>query len=185
MRLPAALASGLALAILAACDGPTISEPVTTAEALHAPTFADASRAILIMDQCDPESFNAALGAGSCVNRNGGLTFETFIQQLQSQQTVPSWINTPQVIHVPRAMSLPVVNGGGEVHTFTEVAEFGGGIVPVLNALSGNPVPASECLTLGPGDFIPAGGQSMHHFAPGESHKYQCCIHPWMRSTSR
>jgi hypothetical protein len=33
----------------------------------------------------------------------------------------------------------------GETHTFTEVAQFGGGLVGLLNDLSGNPVPAPEC----------------------------------------
>jgi hypothetical protein len=186
MHRPAALAgTALALAALAACDGSTISDPGNAVEALDATALAAVGRSILMLDQCDPESFNAALGADSCVNRNGGVTFDTFIQQLERQQTVPSWIFTPQVIHVAHEMTLPVVNRGGEVHTFTEVEEFGGGIVPILNMLSGNPTAAPECMSLGPTDFIPAGGQTMHHFEPGESEKYQCCIHPWMRSMSR
>jgi hypothetical protein len=37
-------------------------------------------------------------------------------------------------------------NTGGETHTFTKVATFGGGFIPPLNQLSGNPVPAPECL---------------------------------------
>lgn len=185
MRRPAALAGAvLALAALA-CDAPAISDPGSTAEALDATAFADAGHSILMLDQCDPESFNAAIGPGTCVNRNGGITFETFVQQLQNQQTLPSWIFTPQVIHVQRSMTLPVVNRGGEVHTFTEVAEFGGGIVPFLNMLTGNTTVAPECMSLSPADFIEAGGHTMHHFAAGESGKYQCCIHPWMRSVSR
>lgn len=119
------------------------------------------------------------------MSRNGGITFDTFVQQLEAQRTVPSWIFTPQVIHVSHPMTLPVVNRGGEVHTFTEVEESGGGIVPVLNLLTGNPTPAPECLSLGGADFIPAGGETMHHFEAGEAEKYQCCIHPWMRSVSR
>jgi hypothetical protein len=54
--------------------------------------------------------------------------------------------------------TLLAANRGGEVHTFTEVEKFGGGIVPDLNALSGNPTPAPECLTLAPDDFVPPGG---------------------------
>jgi plastocyanin len=73
-------------------------------------------------------------------------------------------------------------NNGGEVHTFTEVDEFGGGIVPPLNVLSGNPLPAPECLQLGLGDFIPAGGQSAPDLEDPGVHHYQCCIHPWMRA---
>ncbi|MFL5581362.1 MAG: hypothetical protein ACJ8AO_13415, partial [Gemmatimonadaceae bacterium] len=77
------------------------------------------------------------------------------------------------------------VNRGGEVHTFTEVEEFGGGIVPILNQLSGNPVAAPECLALAAEDFVPAGGTyPVTEDEAGVEH-YQCCIHPWMRTTVR
>jgi hypothetical protein len=77
--------------------------------------------------------------------------------------------------------TLVVVNQGGEVHTFTEVEDFGGGSVLALNELSGNPVPAPECLNLAPGDFVaPAASRTDEVEAPGTVH-YQCCIHPWMR----
>ena len=39
------------------------------------------NRQVNILDNCDGPSFNAALGAGSCV-RGGGLTFETFLTAL-------------------------------------------------------------------------------------------------------
>lgn len=149
------------------------------------PAFAVVGRQILLLDECDPESFNAVIGAGTCVNRNGGITFNVFIKLLEKHQTVPSWKFSPAVIHVSKEVTLPIVNIGGETHTFTEVAQFGGGIVPELNALSGNPVPAPECLALSFTDFIPAGGQATHTFEPGEHDKYMCCIHPWMRAETR
>ena len=78
-----------------------------------------------------------------------------------------------------------IENRGGEDHTFTEVAQFGGGVVGVLNGLSGNPVPAPECL--GPLDIIHA-GEVVEGPTAGSSnlpvgiHRFQCCIHPWMRT---
>jgi hypothetical protein len=138
-----------------------------------------------MLDQCDPDSFNAAIGPGTCINRNGGITFDLFIALLQQQSRVPSWRFSPDTIHVPGELTLPILNRGGETHTFTEVDEFGGGIVPVLNALSGNPVPAPECLALGPTDFVAPGARASHTFEPGEADKYQCCIHPWMRAVTR
>jgi len=80
-----------------------------------------------------------------------------------------------------------IENRGGETHTFTPVAEFGGGFVDQLNGISGNPVPAPECLNLGAIVFIPAGGIEVGPTAgsadlPVGSHKFQCCIHPWMRT---
>jgi hypothetical protein len=141
-------------------------------------------REIRIFDQCDPDSFNAAIGPGTCI-RAGGLTFDTFIALLQKHQIVPSWRFSAAVIHVPAELTLPIANDGGEVHTFTEVEEFGGGIVPVLNSLSGNPVPAPECLGLSPSDFVAPGAETTHTFEPDNADKYQCCIHPWMRATTR
>jgi hypothetical protein len=126
-----------------------------------------------MLDECEPDSFNAAVGPGACVNRNGGITFDLFLSLLQQQARVPSWRFSPDTIHVPRELTLAIVNRGGEVHTFTEVA-----------ALAGTPVPAPEC---SPASlvFVPSGGQTSHTFEPGEADKYQCCIHPWMRAVTR
>lgn len=142
-------------------------------------------RRILMLDVCEPDSFNAAIGPGTCVGRNGGLRFDAFIAMLQQQAKVPSWRFSPNTIHVPQELTLPIVNQGGEAHTFTEVEEFGGGIVPDLNELSGTPIPAPECLSLSGGDFVAPGAQTSHTFEKGEADKYQCCIHPWMRAVTR
>ena len=158
----------------------TVSSSIGTSTSLVAE-----GRRVVMLDQCDPDSFNAAIEPGACVSRNGGLTFDTFLALLQKHQVVPSWRFSPETIHVPRGLTLPVVNAGGEVHTFTPVEEFGGGIVPILNNLSGNPAPAPECMALAPSDFIPAGGQASHTFEPGQTEKFQCCIHPWMRAQTR
>jgi hypothetical protein len=74
------------------------------------------------------------------------------------------------------------VNRGGEVHTFTEVAQFGGGIVPILNTLTNNPVVAPECNALEPDDFVAPGGTYREEPLEGSgTARFQCCIHPWMR----
>ena len=73
-------------------------------------------------------------------------------------------------------------NRGGEEHTFTEVEEFGGGVVPFLNNLVGLTTIAPECnqaVRLPPG----ASSSETEHEAGVE--KYQCCIHPWMRAEVR
>ena len=44
-------------------------------------SLAAGGRQILMLDQCEPESFDAAAGPGTCV-RNGGITFEHFIAAL-------------------------------------------------------------------------------------------------------
>jgi hypothetical protein len=175
------------LTITACSKAPSNPSPVTALQDPAQPAFAVAgeNRIISILDECEPDSFNAAAGAGTCTNRNGGITFDLFLSMLTQKQQVPSWRFSPDTIRVPRDLTLTIVNRGGETHTFTEVAEFGGGIVPDLNRLSGTPVPAPECATLPGSQFIPSGGQMTHDFAKGEADKYQCCIHPWMRAVTK
>jgi hypothetical protein len=136
------------------------------------------------LDACDPATFNAALGAGTCA-RNGGVTFDDFIAQLTRLGSVGSWHFAPTQVQARRGERFLVINRGGETHTFTEVEEFGGGIVPRLNELAHLTTVAPECQTLGNEDFIPAGGTYQEEVEHDEAEKYQCCIHPWMRLTTR
>jgi plastocyanin len=138
-------------------------------------------RQVQMMDACDPESFNAVLGAGACL-RNGGVSFAKFIQLLGKHQEVGGWHFAPATLRVRVGQELLAVNRGGEEHTFTEVEAFGGGIVPDLNVLSGVPVPAPECLALAPGDFVPPGRSATDEVEQEGTELYQCCIHPWMRA---
>jgi plastocyanin len=138
-------------------------------------------RLVQMMDACEPESFNAAVGPGTCT-RSGGLTFAKFIALLGRHQKVGAWHFAPPTLNARVGQELLAVNQGGEVHTFTEVEEFGGGIVPDLNNLSGEPVPAPECLALEPDDFVPPGGTYIDEVEEEGAERYQCCIHPWMRT---
>jgi hypothetical protein len=71
------------------------------------------------------------------------------------------------------------------VHTFTEVAQFGGGVVPFLNDLGGFGPTTPECAA--------PPNEENHILNPGDSfvftesgtgtHLYQCCIYPWMQET--
>src|SRR5262249_28101065 len=127
-------------------------------------------------------TFNAAVGPGTCV-RGSGVPFNLFLDQVQRMHQAPAWRFTPDTVSASTTEQIDVRNIGGEVHTFTEGGDFGGGVVPLLNQLSGNPVEAPEC-GMPPND-------DNHTLAPGQSfsftegdtgtHLYQCCIHPWMR----
>jgi plastocyanin len=143
--------------------------------------FTDAS--VSMQDECDPATFNAALGPGTCV-RQGKVTFGQFNSELAASKSVAEWQFVPTALAVRVGQSIQAMNNGGETHTFTEVAQFGGGMVPALNAASGNPVEAPECTALTSVDLVAAG--SVFTTAPetdvGTEH-YQCCIHPWMRTT--
>jgi hypothetical protein len=141
---------------------------------------------IRMYDDCEPTSFNAVLGDGACVG-NGHTTFDEFIAELEATQDAHAWRNQPIAMQLNVGRPTFIENRGGETHTFTPVAEFGGGFVTELNGISGNPVPAPECLNFGSIVFIPAGGAEEGPTAgssdlPVGSHKFQCCIHPWMRT---
>jgi hypothetical protein len=141
---------------------------------------------IRLYDNCEPTSFNAELGPGTCVG-NGTQTFDQFIAELIETQTATAWRNQPTFMKVHLGRPTQIENRGGEVHTFTQVGEFGGGLVSDLNNLSGNPVVAPECEDPGTVVFIPAGatlkGPVTGDFQlPLGFHKFQCCIHPWMRT---
>jgi len=134
-----------------------------------------------MLDACDPATFNAVIGEGSCTRPGGGVTFQTFIDQLMRHGVAAAWRFTPLNATMRVGDELVAVNQGGETHTFTEVAEFGGGIVDQLNTLAGVPVKAPECLTLDPDDFVAPGGTYRDETTEAGNEKYQCCIHPWMR----
>jgi len=147
---------------------------------------------------CDPASFNAAVGAGTCIG-NGTITFAHFISELTNAQKVGAWHFDPNAGSLEPGTVLSLENRGGETHTFTKVKEFGGGFVAPLNALSGTPVPAPACATVTMGGLIPKPESHSNIFVEAETPevgpiagsailpsgtttKFQCCIHPWMKT---
>jgi plastocyanin len=151
---------------------------------------------IHIRDYCDPASFNAAIGPDTCVRdtSDGAITFSGFVAELGADQSAGAWRFAPGQIRVSQGTTLQLQNLGGETHTFTEVKRFGGGFLDFLNVASGNPVPAPECAQVVNGNlvpqppseeniFIPAGGSATLPLEHEVTAKYQCCIHPWMRTT--
>jgi hypothetical protein len=151
-------------------------------------------RFFAMLDDCDSASFNAALGAGTCAG-GGRTTFDKFIAELQATKVTRKWRFIPRFTEAKAGATLIAVNFGGEMHTFTPVKQFGGGIVPQLNELAGTPDIAPECQALEDDDFVLPGGsytvqtpknrddsrdsRKMHD----EFFRVQCCIHPWMKAT--
>jgi hypothetical protein len=68
------------------------------------------------------------------------------------------------------------------VHTYTEVEDFGGGFVPLLN---GAMATAPECANPATLTFVAYGGSQTLTGLESGLHKFQCCIHPWMRAAVR
>lgn len=138
---------------------------------------------VSVQDQCDPATFNAALGSGACA-KQGNTTFSAFNNELNTTQQVAAWRFVPAAFTIRVGQSITATNDGGEKHTFTEVKAFGGGIVPSLNTASGNTQEAPECAALTATDMIASGGTFRTDPATDAGTElYQCCIHPWMRAT--
>src|SRR6267378_3354679 len=95
---------------------------------------------ITIRDFCDKNTFPAGLCTGS-----GKIAFAAFNAELAAFKDAGSWKFVPDVAATEEGVNLTLTNVGGETHTFTRVAKFGGGFVAGLNIASGNTVPAPEC----------------------------------------
>jgi plastocyanin len=143
--------------------------------------YSSGLQTVRLEDRCDPETFNAALGDGTCVgDRN--TTFDEFNAEFAATGSVDHWSFKEDEFHVRKGESVNSFNIGGEAHTFTPVAQFGGGFVPPLNAFAGPTVP--ECALPGVlATLVPAGGESDPIVLDTKGvQRFQCCIHPWMQS---
>jgi plastocyanin len=143
------------------------------------------NRTVQMLDNCDPASFNAVLGEGACARDGGGLTIDRLVGQLIAKGDAPSWRFAPGQLKLAAGGTITAVNRGGEGHTFSEVAEFGGGCIEELNDFLGlEPVP--ECAD--PGLFfatiVPPGGSLQTAPLDEGTHLFMCLIHPWQQTTA-
>jgi plastocyanin len=167
---------------------------VMSAVAMATPSVAsDGGQRIEIQDDCQPTSFNLAVGKGTCIG-DGETSFGAFIAEVQATQRAADWKFDPSMLTIRAGRPVILKNEGGETHTFTMVKAFGGGFVPILNQLSGNPVPAAECATGSGVNLVPVAPSAVNVFVaadkeaafktarlrPGK-YMFQCCVHPWMR----
>lgn len=140
---------------------------------------------VRVQDDCDPETFNEAIGPGTCVG-DGGTTFEELVAELREEGSAGAWRFAPRQLTIRHGTNLRVLNEGGETHSFTRVRRFGPGCVPEVNEILGLPEGAmvAECRSRAwlrtlraPGD-----GLRLRHL-PAGTHRFECLIHPWMRTT--
>jgi plastocyanin len=141
---------------------------------------------VVALDECDPATFNQAIGPDFCKNVALGAAtkFADLFAKAAAGTPDPGWDFEPDTVTIKQGATIIVVDQGGEPHTFTEVAQFGGGFIGKLNAPGENTVP--ECA----GGFSNVAvaktrilqGSEIHipDLSKGE-HRFQCCIHPWMR----
>ena len=141
---------------------------------------------VVALDECDPSTFNAQLGPDFC--RNVALGASTTLSDLFAKaangEPDPGWDFEPDALKIDQGTDLSVVDQGGEPHTFTEVAHFGGGFITGLNAPGETVVP--ECsggfanVDVAKTRILQASTLRVSDLPKG-THYFQCCIHPWMR----
>lgn len=164
---------GLALLVLLALG--------VIAFAAAAPASDDGGgKQIAIRDDCDSRDagWNAV---GGCALRRGDVDTAEFDEELDSSRSAAvighqAWRNDPPYLEIKEGTSIRVVNKGGRAHTLTEVAEFGGGVVPQLNK---GLTPSPECAGM---LVVPPGGSTTISGLAAGNHRMICCFHPWMRA---
>lgn len=141
---------------------------------------------VVALDECDPATFNAALGPDFCRNVTIGAftTLSDLFAKAAAGTPDPGWDFEPDVLKIKEGTTVSVVDQGGEPHTFTEVEHFGGGFIPGLNAPGEETVP--ECaggfanVEVAKTRILQASTVQVTGLSKGQ-HRFQCCIHPWMR----
>jgi plastocyanin len=141
---------------------------------------------VVALDECDPTTFNAALGPDFCKNVTLGAftTLSDLFAKAAAGTPDPGWDFEPDTVRIKEGTTVSVVDQGGEPHTFTEVKKFGGGFIPGLNAPGEDTVP--ECsngfsnLAVARTRILQGSHVDITGLKKGQ-HLYQCCIHPWMR----
>ncbi len=161
------LVIGIAAALLV---GPRMKEAVVAAD----------GEKVTILDDCDPRD-PAWAPTGGCTLEEGNVDraeFNALVASPLSLSTIghPAWRNQPSYLTIEPNETVRVRNRGGRGHTFTEVAAFGGGIIPPLNK---GLTPAPECAAA---PLLPPGARTEVRGLSVGNHRFQCCIHPWMRA---
>jgi hypothetical protein len=141
---------------------------------------------VVALDECDPTTFNATLGANYCLNVSpfgDAVSVSNLLASLATGTPNPNWDFEPDSLTIGRETILEATNQGGEPHTFTEVAKFGGGFVPAANPPGETEVP--ECtggfsnVKVAATRILPGSHLDITGLSEG-THLFQCCIHPWM-----
>ena len=161
----------------------------TTTVVLGGVATASDIQKVLLEDDCDPTTFNAAGQALFQQNLceedfDGSVTFGEFLDALVLVGGHDAWKFTPNRATISQGESLKAINTGGESHSFTEVEDFGGGIIPEINQLLGGlePVPeAQDPNIFGPTIIAPGDSLTVTDLNVG-MHRFMCVLHPWQRS---
>jgi plastocyanin len=145
---------------------------------------------VVALDECDPTTFNAVLGPDFCKNvalaaLGYATTLSDLFQKAGQGTPDPGWDFEPDIVKIKEGGMVSVVDQGGEPHTFTEVAQFGGGFIDGLNH---GEATVPECaggfsnVAVAKTRILQASTVDITGLKKGK-HLFECCIHPWMRVT--
>jgi plastocyanin len=176
----------LTMRLLAAFLGAAVTLGLVPAAVAQAKTPAVAQ--VVALDECDPHSFNKVLGPDFCKNvALAALGYATKLTDLFTEAAAgtpdPGWDFEPDTVKIKEGTILTVVDQGGEPHTFTEVAKFGGGFITDLNH---GEATVPECaggfknVAVAKTRILQGSQTQVTNLSKGE-HLFECCIHPWMR----
>ncbi len=170
------------MSLRSTCSAAVLALAVGAAMASPASAASD-HRTVKVLDDCDPVTFNAVIGPGSCVG-DGRTTVDEFGAEFGATNAVAKWAFKPEHFKIRAGGVVTAESRGGEFHTFTPVDEFGSGCVPDL-ALRGAPAtPPEVCGAAFAGAYaLPPGATLSVPVGDAGTQRFQCLIHPWMQAT--
>ncbi|MEP6999137.1 MAG: hypothetical protein ABI969_01580, partial [bacterium] len=101
----------LALAACADAPVPTASASSATRNAQAAPS--PQQGVVVLHDECDPATFNAQFGAGTCTRNGPGVPLSNFVAKVTAIQSFPSWRMTPTDLNMNVGDTFSAKNIGG------------------------------------------------------------------------
>jgi plastocyanin len=169
MKLKNKMAVVLGMAAL-----PLLAAPLAAqAEAPHA-------RVVELRDACDKTTWDVEF-PGLCTKAAGSVSLPEFRAELAKGGSGAWWIRQRDLT-LDAGDTVAATDVGGIIHSFTEVSQFGKGCVPEWNQAVSETVDNCDFPTF-VATLVPAGTTSAPQTLPVGVHKFQCLIHPWMRTT--
>ncbi|MDT7579954.1 MAG: hypothetical protein QOK35_1218, partial [Pseudonocardiales bacterium] len=140
------------------------------------------------LDECDAATWNVEFPGLCAAPGAGSVSLAKFRGDLAKGGSGAWWINNREQT-INAGDTLHVINQGGIIHSFTEVSEYGTGIVPEWNTALPAGTPPAAALEPFFTTFVtsqildPAAARDVpaSQLTKG-THKFQCFIHPWMRT---
>lgn len=137
------------------------------------------ARVVELRDACDKATWDVEF-PGLCTKSAGSVSLDEFRAKIPEGGSGAWWIRQRHLT-LDAGDSIAATDAGGIVHSFTEVDQFGLGCVPDWNKAVSETVNNCDF-----GKFVatlvqPGATSTPEKLSVGV-HKFQCLIHPWMRT---